>query len=83
MTDAERKRAERERMRAQGYVLKQVWVHPDDMTQEPEQLQCIAILRECLRAFNLKPNFNYGDRKTSYQLASRIERYLDAAANNC
>ena len=27
---AQRKRDERERMRAQGYVLRQFWVHPDD-----------------------------------------------------
>jgi len=27
---AERKRDERERMRAQGYVLRQFWVHPQD-----------------------------------------------------
>lgn len=29
-TPAERKQDERERMRALGYVLRQVWVHPDD-----------------------------------------------------
>lgn len=27
---AERKRAERTRMRAEGYVLRQFWVHPKD-----------------------------------------------------
>jgi hypothetical protein len=31
-TDAERKQAERDRMRERGYVLRQVWVHPKDWT---------------------------------------------------
>lgn len=30
MTAAERKQAERERMRARGFVLRQFWVHPKD-----------------------------------------------------
>lgn len=29
-TAAERKQDERERMRARGFVLRQVWVHPKD-----------------------------------------------------
>lgn len=29
-TDAERKQAERDRMRKAGFVLQQYWVHPDD-----------------------------------------------------
>jgi hypothetical protein len=41
--------------------------------------ECIAILRECLRAFNVKPNFSYGD-STSYQLAARIERFLESTS---
>ena len=29
-SDAQRKRAERKRMREAGYVLRQFWVYPDD-----------------------------------------------------
>jgi hypothetical protein len=30
LTVAERKRAERDRMRKRGYVLRQFWIHPKD-----------------------------------------------------
>lgn len=76
----ERKRDERERKRAAGYVLKQVWVHPDDMVGE-DQIESLGLLRECLRALNTARNFSYGTR-TSYQLAAQIERYLDRAAQS-
>jgi len=77
---ARRKRDERERMRERGYVLRQIWTHPDDMASEPDQLEAIGLLRECLTAINATPNFRYGDRRMSYQLAARIGRFLDRAA---
>ncbi len=77
-TAADRKRTERARMRAAGYVLRQMWVHPEDMAGE-EQIEAIGLLRECLRALNVAPSFRYGSR-TSYQLAAQIERYLNRAA---
>jgi hypothetical protein len=38
---AERKREEREQMRAAGYVLRQVWVHPEDWLKVSKYLQRI------------------------------------------
>lgn len=78
MTDAERKRVERERMRARGYVLKQIWTHPDDAARMQHQIDGINLLRECLEAINATPMFNYTGRRTSYQLASKIEKYLES-----
>jgi hypothetical protein len=40
-SDAERKRAERVRMRERGYVLKQFWVHPEDWPQIAKYLDRI------------------------------------------
>jgi hypothetical protein len=77
--DAERKRDERERMRARGYVLRQVWVHPDDAAKVQRQIDGTGLLRECLEAFNRKPCFEYAHRRTSYQLAAKIEKYLESS----
>jgi hypothetical protein len=38
MTAAERKQAERERMRARGFVLRQFWVHPKDWARVQKYL---------------------------------------------
>jgi hypothetical protein len=46
MTANERKRAERERMRARGFVLRQVWVHPKDWARVAIYLERVRKRRE-------------------------------------
>jgi hypothetical protein len=46
MTAAERKRAERERMRLEGFVLRQVWVHPDDWPRVSRYVTLVRRNRE-------------------------------------
>ena len=38
---AERKRDERERMRGEGYVLRQFWVHPKDWERVQKYLRMV------------------------------------------
>lgn len=45
-TAAERKADERERMRARGFVLRQVWVHPKDWPRVQKYLAKIRKARE-------------------------------------
>ena len=45
-SDAERKAAERERMREAGFVLRQVWVHPRDWQRAKVYLQQLRNRRE-------------------------------------
>lgn len=45
-TAAERKADERERMRAQGFVLRQVWVHPEDWPRVKKYLAQVRKRRE-------------------------------------
>jgi hypothetical protein len=45
-SDAERKAAERARMRAKGYVLRQFWVHPDDWARVQKYLLRVNATRE-------------------------------------
>jgi hypothetical protein len=44
-TAAERKRDERERMRNQGFVLRQLWVHPKDWPRVQRYLERVLRLR--------------------------------------
>ena len=48
-TPAERKAAERERMRSAGFVLRQIWVHPSRLDEYAE-------IRARLRKAKPKPN---------------------------
>jgi len=43
---AQRKRDERARMRAKGYTLRQVWVHPKDWERVRRYLERVAKARE-------------------------------------
>jgi hypothetical protein len=43
---AERKQDERERMRARGFILRQVWVHPKDWGRVSAYLNKIRKARE-------------------------------------
>ena len=43
---AQRKREERARMRAKGYTLRQVWVHPKDWGRVRRYLERVAKARE-------------------------------------
>lgn len=43
---AERKAAERERMRSKGYILRQFWVHPKDWPLVQKYLQRVNGRRE-------------------------------------
>lgn len=45
-TAAERKQDERERMRARGFVLRQVWVHPKDWERVKAYLARVNNARE-------------------------------------
>ena len=45
---AERKRDERERMRAAGFVLRQFWVHPKDWERVSKYLDRVRHQREQL-----------------------------------
>jgi hypothetical protein len=45
-TPAERKQDERERMRARGFVLMQVWVHPKDRERVQAYLARVNKARE-------------------------------------
>jgi hypothetical protein len=45
-TAAQRKADERERMRARGFVLRQVWVHPKDWARVQKYLAKIRKARE-------------------------------------
>lgn len=45
-TAAERKQDERERMRARGFVLRQVWVHPKDWERVKAYLARVNKARE-------------------------------------
>jgi hypothetical protein len=43
---AERKREERSRMRDKGYVLRQIWVHPDDWKKVKDYVLRIMKVRD-------------------------------------
>lgn len=43
---AERKRAERERMRERGFVIRTFWVHPKDWPRVQRYLERVRKLRE-------------------------------------
>jgi hypothetical protein len=45
-TAAERKQDERERMRARGFVLRQVWVHPKDWPRVQKYLDRVKKRRD-------------------------------------
>lgn len=45
-TAAERKQDERERMRARGFVLRQVWVHPEDWERVQKYIARVKKRRE-------------------------------------